>query len=202
MSDNPFSEPDDSDRTVLRPVPGGRRAAPPQPAPSPAFRDTPPPARTAAPIPAEGAETHQLRPQPADRGRRAAAATPWPPAQHLQPAGSRRSARARDPADPRLRAGGARCRHPAGSASPRALRAVRQPRRRGAEHPLGQQRRLGGALAGLDLPPGGAQRRALLRSAQPAPAEPRHLPAGAGADVSLPQPRLPGPLSPVAARTR
>ncbi|MBU6498087.1 MAG: type VI secretion system protein TssL, long form [Rhodospirillales bacterium] len=34
MSDNPFSEPDDSDRTVIRPAPGGRRpAAPPaQPA--------------------------------------------------------------------------------------------------------------------------------------------------------------------------
>ncbi|HME20243.1 MAG TPA: type VI secretion system protein TssL, partial [Acetobacteraceae bacterium] len=58
MSDNPFSEPDDSDRTVIRPVPGGRRAAPAQPpAPSPEFRDTPPPARAAAPISAEGAET-------------------------------------------------------------------------------------------------------------------------------------------------
>ncbi len=59
MSDNPFSEPDDSDRTVIRPVPGGRRASPPpQAAPSPAFRDTPPPPppRTAAPVPAEGAE--------------------------------------------------------------------------------------------------------------------------------------------------
>ena len=60
MSDNPFSEPDDSDRTVIRPVPGGRRAVPaPQPAPSPAFRDmpTPTPIRTAVPISAEGAET-------------------------------------------------------------------------------------------------------------------------------------------------
>ena len=34
MSDNPFHEPDD-DRTVIRPAPGGRRAAPPQQAPSP-----------------------------------------------------------------------------------------------------------------------------------------------------------------------
>jgi len=61
MSDNPFSEPDDPDRTVIRPVPGGRRAVPaPTPAPSSAFRDTPspapPPARSAAPIHAEGAE--------------------------------------------------------------------------------------------------------------------------------------------------
>ena len=152
--------------------------------------------------PDRGRGNHQLRPRPADRGRRAAAATPWPPAQHLQPAGPRRSARAHPPADPRLRAGGARCRNPDGAASPGALRAVRQPRRRGAEHPLGQHRRLGGALAGLDLPPGGAQRRALLRSAKPTPSEPGHIPAGARTNVPLPQPRLPGPLSPVAAWTR
>jgi len=56
MSDNPFSEPDDSDRTVIRPVPGGRRAAPPPQAPSPVFRDSPSPRGGAAPIPAEGAE--------------------------------------------------------------------------------------------------------------------------------------------------
>jgi type VI secretion system protein ImpK len=39
MSDNPFSEPDDSDKTVIRPAPGGRRTAPPPTAmgaPSPA----------------------------------------------------------------------------------------------------------------------------------------------------------------------
>lgn len=36
MSDNPFSEPDDSDRTVIRPIPGGKRpAAPPPSQPSP-----------------------------------------------------------------------------------------------------------------------------------------------------------------------
>jgi type VI secretion system protein ImpK len=62
MSDNPFSEPDDADRTVIRPVPGGRRAAPSSPqAPASAFRDTSPPAaspvRAAAPITGEGAET-------------------------------------------------------------------------------------------------------------------------------------------------
>jgi type VI secretion system protein ImpK len=43
MSDNPFSEPDDSDRTVIRPVPGGRRPAAP-----PAAAPTPPPAAPAA----------------------------------------------------------------------------------------------------------------------------------------------------------
>src|SRR6476661_9772527 len=62
MSDNPFSEPDDSDRTVIRPVPGGRRPAPPpQASEQSAFRDAPPPAAAApraqaAPITADGAE--------------------------------------------------------------------------------------------------------------------------------------------------
>ncbi|MBV9734345.1 MAG: type VI secretion system protein TssL, long form [Acidisphaera sp.] len=35
MSDNPFSEPDDSDRTIIRPAPGGRRAAAPESAAAP-----------------------------------------------------------------------------------------------------------------------------------------------------------------------
>ncbi len=62
MSDNPFSEPDDSDRTVIRPAPGGRRAAPPpqQPAQPSAFQGSAPPPpqprAAAAPIPTEGAE--------------------------------------------------------------------------------------------------------------------------------------------------
>jgi type VI secretion system protein ImpK len=51
--DNPFSEPDDADRTVIRPAPGGRRAAPVAPAPpSPA---TPAPAPAAAEIGGEEA---------------------------------------------------------------------------------------------------------------------------------------------------
>lgn len=64
MSDNPFAEPDDSDRTVIRPMPGGRRAAPaaaPQaPAafePRPTQPAAPPAQPAAAPIPAESAET-------------------------------------------------------------------------------------------------------------------------------------------------
>jgi len=36
MSDNPFAEPDDSDRTIIRPSPGGRRAAAPPPPVPPA----------------------------------------------------------------------------------------------------------------------------------------------------------------------
>lgn len=47
MSDNPFSEPDDSDRTVIRPAPGGRRPGGPTPgAPSPGV---PTPGAPAAP---------------------------------------------------------------------------------------------------------------------------------------------------------
>jgi type VI secretion system protein ImpK len=57
MSDNPFSEPDDSDRTVIRPVPGGRRPAePPLPSPGGAAAS---PAGVAAPI-TGGAETIEL----------------------------------------------------------------------------------------------------------------------------------------------
>ncbi len=57
MSDNPFSEPDDSDRTIIRPVPGGaaRRAMPP-PAARPAAAPPPPPRARAQPV-AEGTES-------------------------------------------------------------------------------------------------------------------------------------------------
>ena len=67
MSDDPFSEPDDSERTVIRPVPGGRSpAAPaaPQPASPTPFASRPvplppqaAPRAAAAPLLAEGAET-------------------------------------------------------------------------------------------------------------------------------------------------
>ena len=57
MSDNPFSEPDDSDRTVIRPAPGGRRPAAPPPAP--ATIPAPAPIQTAAPI-TGGAERIEL----------------------------------------------------------------------------------------------------------------------------------------------
>jgi type VI secretion system protein ImpK len=42
MSDNPFSEPDDSDRTVIRPAPGGKRPAAPPPEASPFGAPFPP----------------------------------------------------------------------------------------------------------------------------------------------------------------
>jgi type VI secretion system protein ImpK len=55
MSDNPFSEPDDNDRTVIRPNPGGRRATPaPQGAPQQsAFQSAP---TSATPSGSDGAE--------------------------------------------------------------------------------------------------------------------------------------------------
>jgi type VI secretion system protein ImpK len=49
MSDNPFSEPDDGDRTIIRPVPGGRRPASPA---SPAAFETTAPPRAAVAVPA------------------------------------------------------------------------------------------------------------------------------------------------------
>jgi type VI secretion system protein ImpK len=70
MSDDPFAEPDDSDRTVIRPAPGGRRAAPPPPQQAPfqggqqqgqqrpsAFETAP---ASAGAAPAAGAETIQF----------------------------------------------------------------------------------------------------------------------------------------------
>ncbi len=51
MSDNPFSEPDDADRTVIRPTPGRRAAAPP-----PLIAEAPPLTRAAMAAPSDGAE--------------------------------------------------------------------------------------------------------------------------------------------------
>ena len=58
MSDNPFSEPEDNDRTVIRPAPGGRRPpAAPQPPPPAAASETHAgqPARQPAPLAAASA---------------------------------------------------------------------------------------------------------------------------------------------------
>lgn len=60
MSDNPFAEPDDSDRTVIRPAPGGRRAPQPSPPAPRSERDPadPAPPMEAAPVAGgEGAES-------------------------------------------------------------------------------------------------------------------------------------------------
>lgn len=64
MSDNPFGEPDESERTVIRPSPGGRRPAPLErppsfEGPSPFERSSPEPLTEAPTLPpfAEGADT-------------------------------------------------------------------------------------------------------------------------------------------------
>lgn len=59
MSDNPFAEPDDSDRTIIRPAPGGRRPPPPPPPPPPSGGGGyEPPPEPAMPAPSSGgAET-------------------------------------------------------------------------------------------------------------------------------------------------
>jgi type VI secretion system protein ImpK len=57
VSDNPFSEPDDADKTVIRPTPGGRRSAP-QPTPPSDAQDTRAGlARSAPPASSESAES-------------------------------------------------------------------------------------------------------------------------------------------------
>ncbi len=64
-SDNPFAEPDDSDRTVIRPKPGGRRAGSAQPA---GAATSPEPARAAVP--------EDMPSTPVDRAALAVGATP------------------------------------------------------------------------------------------------------------------------------
>ena len=67
MSDNPFSEPDDSERTVIRPAPGGRRPAgpaAPQPPASPPFGQpaSPPFGQPASPPPYQPAAPSSFQP--------------------------------------------------------------------------------------------------------------------------------------------
>jgi type VI secretion system protein ImpK len=50
MTDNPFSEPDDSDRTIIRPAPGGKRPMAPAPPPAPSPFDAAP-QYAAGPVP-------------------------------------------------------------------------------------------------------------------------------------------------------
>ena len=54
MSDNPFIEPEDSERTVIRPMPGGRRGTA---ADLPVGVAEPPPRPAAAAVSADGVET-------------------------------------------------------------------------------------------------------------------------------------------------
>ena len=57
MSDNPFIEPEDSERTVIRPMPGGRRSAA---ADAPVGVAEPPRPSPAAGVSSEGAETFAM----------------------------------------------------------------------------------------------------------------------------------------------
>ncbi len=122
-------------------------------------------------------------------------------AQYDKSARPGRSARARGPRHAQFRAAHSRtaaCRSE--QLRPGALRAVRQHRRRRAEHALGQQRRLGRAIAGLDVSTRKSAAASASSSCWPDAAEPGPLPAGAGADVPLPVARVPGPVPAVAAR--
>ena len=155
MSDNPFAEPED-DRTVFRPMPGGQRAAA-RVAPRPAVSAPLRPSRdersrneraeaggTAAdPAGRRFADAGRRVHQPADRRGRAAAATARPAAQHALRRPTSGDCATAPPA--RLREFERRAREAGradGAAAAGALRAVRQHRRRGAEHALGRARRL------------------------------------------------------------
>ena len=164
MSDNPFAQPDDSDRTVIRPVPGG--SAPAAAGAAAACRRR---ALTAA-RPRRGAgpgrwrRDDQLRPQSAGRRGGAAAAAAGPAAQHA-PASPTRASCASAPSS-RCAASSRRARDggvPADQLRPAHYALCASLDDVVLNTPWGSSGGLGGALAGLDLPPGGAQRRALLR---------------------------------------
>ena len=199
MSDNPFSEPDDGERTIIRPVPGGRQPKVPVP-PEPAAAAVPSPTAAAAPA-ADGVEGVAM-----GLGPLVAAAAPL--LQLL--ARLRNTVNQPDPGDLRERA-------------VRAMRDFEQ-RARDAGVPLellrpahyalcaslddvvlntpwGSHRDLGRALAGFDLSSGSARRRAVFRPARADAPEPGQVPAGRRADVPLHVARLPGALPAVVARS-
>jgi type VI secretion system protein ImpK len=65
MTDNPFSEPDDSDRTIIRPAPGGKRPPAASPAPGPSPFDMAPQRPAAQPYAAPFEPAGFAAPQPA-----------------------------------------------------------------------------------------------------------------------------------------
>jgi type VI secretion system protein ImpK len=135
MTDNPFSEPEDSDRTIIRPMPGGKKpAAPAAPPPGPSPFDAP-----SAPYTAPQPAAPQYAPQPAPRAASDAPETIGMGGSPLIAAAGpllQLLARLRttlnapdsgDPRDPPVRGDRPRPEHPHGTAPPRALRALRQP---------------------------------------------------------------------------
>ena len=213
MSDNPFTEPEDNDRTVFRPMPGGQRGAargtPPAAPSPPAPRGAPPrpPARAEAATPITrsrrtAAGPARRRPgrtraclhQSACRCRSTAAAVAGPAAQHRHRARPGRHAGPHRPGDARLREACPRGRRQHGAGPPRPLRPVRQPGRRGVEHALGLQRALEPAHACGHFPQRPGRRRRLLR---PIAADAHRTgcpPARTRAHVHVPLARLHGPL--------
>ena len=167
-----------NDRTVSArpdPRPHACRAAACPAAPPPARRSS----RTAAPAAAPSPRAWPARPMRCPRSarrrwprprRRCSTCSPASaPAAQAAHVGNRDELRER--AVRALQAFEAECRAaqmPADEHARRALRAVRRARRYGAGHALGPAERLGRPFADLDLPPGRAQRRALLRPARPA----------------------------------
>ena len=83
MSDNPFAEPEDDNRTVIRPTPGRRR--PPSPAPADKASDEHPANRQAVNRPRRGHRQYLHRQRRIDRRRVALVATHGAVAQHGEP---------------------------------------------------------------------------------------------------------------------
>ena len=169
MSDNPFVEPDDDDRTIIRPMPEAAAAGPATAAPPPAAE-----ADAVAAAPATGVEFAEL--PPVGVSPLVAAAAPLLSLlarlrNGFYGAGPGQPARARVEEIRRFEQT-LRDQNLPIEQIRQPLRALRQPRRRGPQHAVGQPRPMGGRIAGLDLPPGGAQRRAVLRPAGPAAPEP------------------------------
>ena len=203
MSDNPFSEPADNDRTVIRPTPGGRRSspaartppspAPPstapaaKPAPLPAVDPSAPPAVSFSPLAVAASPLLELL-----NRLRAMRRPPDPRALHERAV--------KGPA--RLRAARPRHWHRHGGAAAGALRTLCQYRRSGVEHALGCRQRLGEPDPGGDLPSWRARDRPVLRTAQSDAAGASQIPARHRTDVPLHFARLHGSLSAGAWRGR
>ena len=212
--DDPFADPQDADRTVIRPRPGGARPAAVVTGGGPAGDGERTLVPRAAPQPRPRLARRGdagVRRRGADRADRGEQGHPGgdAPVRARGPAeepcrASRRAAaaRARHRRDPRLRAqrpGHGRL----GRRDPgRPLRALRHHRRPRPEHALGQPERVDQAVDGLDLLQRDLGRRALLR-------HPRPPDEGSGADarhpravLCLPGAGLRGPLPDRSARAR
>ena len=210
MSDNPFLEPDDTDRTIIRPSPGGRSAG----------------RRAGRSRALERRLPGRRLPERPDRRsrprRRASARAPKPSRSAVNPlvaaaapllqlmARLRNTVNPPDPGDLReravrqmhdFRAGGARSR-------PAARAAAARPTTRLCASlddvvlntPWGSTGVWDAHSLVSTFHKGSAQRRALLRSARADAAESRPLSAGHRADVSLHVARVSGAVSAVAAR--